>query len=133
MASGPACDAVACASSRLISASGEDSPSGGAVQAERRLHTERLLALVARERLERRLARGLGRLAERIVGGAPALLFLRFAALGRAVSGGLAGGLAGLGALLVRALAVCLALRMISSSSTSKYRRLVRVRAGPRR
>jgi len=104
LAIGPARDAAACASLPLISANSEDSPSRDAVQAERRLRREQLLALVARERLEHPLAPGLRQLAERIVDGALALLFPHFATPERAVNGDLGDELAALGALLVRAL-----------------------------
>ena len=112
MASGPARDAAAGASSPRIPAGAEDSPSRGAVQAERRphteperrLHTEQLLALIAGERREHPLAPGLRQLAERIVYAALALLFPHFATADRAVNGELADELAGLRVLLGEAL-----------------------------
>ena len=103
-ASGPASEVVARGSRSLISASREDWSIPGTARGAVGSGTEQLLALLARERLEHRLAPGLRQLAERIVYGALALLFPHFATADRAVNGGLADELAALGALLTQAL-----------------------------
>jgi len=104
MACGPASEVAAHTSRSPIAASPADLSSRGTAPAAVDPRTERLLALLARERLEHPLAPGLRQLAERIVYGALALLFPHFATADRAVDSDLSDELATLGALLVRAL-----------------------------